>query len=135
MNNVQDMLKTHPRQVEIDTAVLVRALDEVFSCAQACTACADACLGEEQVQNLQRCIRTCIDCADICAITGRLASRQTESDWRLVKGQVEICVTACQICAEECERHAGHHEHCRICGDACRRCEEACSQLSKAIAA
>ena len=31
--------------------------------------------------------------------------------------------------AEECEKHAGMHEHCRICAEACRRCEQACDQL------
>jgi hypothetical protein len=36
-------------------------------------------------------------------------------------------------CAEECERHAEHHDHCRVCAEACRRCEEACSALLDAM--
>jgi hypothetical protein len=37
-------------------------------------------------------------------------------------------------CAEECERHADHHEQCRICAEQCRRCEDACSAVLDAIA-
>jgi hypothetical protein len=135
MNSIQDMLKTHPHPGKIDPSLLSPAANELFACAQACTACADACLGEDRVRDLRRCIRTCLDCADICAITGRLVSRQTESDAKLVRGQLEACVAACRICAEECERHASYHEHCRICGQACRRCEQACNQLTGIMAA
>ena len=35
--------------------------------AQVCTACADACLGEDDVGELTRCIRLDLDCADLCA--------------------------------------------------------------------
>jgi hypothetical protein len=38
-------------------------------------------------------------------------------------------LSACQVCGEECERHADDHEHCRIYAEACRRCEEACMDL------
>jgi hypothetical protein len=135
MDSIQGMLKTHPQPGRIDPSLLAPAANELFDCAQACTACADACLGEDQVPNLRRCIRTCLDCADICMTTGRLVARQTETDAKLVRSQLEACVTACRICAEECERHAAHHEHCRICGESCRRCEQACDQLTGAIAA
>jgi hypothetical protein len=46
---------------------------------------------------------------------------------------VAACWEHCAICARECERHAEHHEHCRICGEVCRRCEEACSAVLDAI--
>jgi hypothetical protein len=39
---------------------------------------------------------------------------------------LESCAMACRVCAEDCERHAGLHDHCRICAEACRDCEEAC---------
>jgi hypothetical protein len=42
---------------------------------------------------------------------------------------------ACRICREECERHADHHEHCRICEDVCRVCEQACDRVLSILAA
>jgi len=35
--------------------------------------------------------------------------------------------------SDECEQHAGHHEHCRVCAHACRRCELACRDLLAAM--
>jgi hypothetical protein len=46
----------------------------------------------------------------------------------VLHGIIEACEQACRICGEECRRHAGEHEHCRICADVCMRCTEACSQ-------
>jgi hypothetical protein len=40
---------------------------------------------------------------------------------------------ACLACAEECDRHAAHHEHCRVCAAVCRRCKQACDELVLAI--
>ncbi|MBP1152414.1 MULTISPECIES: four-helix bundle copper-binding protein [Methylocaldum] len=137
MNAIQEMLKAHPHPAVmgrgVDMGLLSQTASELFDCAQACTACADACVGEDQVQNLKRCIRMCMDCADICEATGRLVSRETESDMRMMRSQLQACATACGICAEECERHASRHEHCRICGESCRRCEQACNKLAGAI--
>jgi hypothetical protein len=39
------------------------------------------------------------------------------------------CVVACRACAEECDFHASHHDHCRVCAEVCRRCEQACGEL------
>ncbi|MDQ4077642.1 MAG: four-helix bundle copper-binding protein [Chloroflexota bacterium] len=129
------MLQTHSRQAPVDLNQLAAAITELYNCAQSCTACADACLGEQQIDMLRRCITLCLSCADVCETTGRLASRLTEADWSLLRSQLDSCITACQLCGSECERHAEHHEHCRICAAACRRCEEACNQLREAIAA
>jgi hypothetical protein len=30
---------------------------------------------------------------------------------------------------EECDRHAEHHDHRRVCAGACRRCEQACNDI------
>lgn len=127
--HTQEMLRTHPRAARMDTGVLSSCIDDCFDCAQTCTSCADACLGEEMVQNLLRCIRLNQDCADICDTTGRVLSRQVEPDWNLLRMQVDACAQACRSCGEECEQHAEMHEHCRVCMEACRRCEESCNAL------
>jgi hypothetical protein len=60
MTHAQEMIRTHPGEPVVD--------------------CADACLGEQDVQMLVCCIRLNLDCADVCATTGRLLARQVEFD-------------------------------------------------------
>ena len=131
--SVQEMIKTHPKASTLDTDALAHCIDDCFSCAATCTSCADACLGEETVEELVRCIRLDLDCADVCVTTGRVLTRQTAFEPQLARHLLETCAQACRICAEECERHAEHHEHCRICAEACRRCEEACNDLLSTV--
>jgi uncharacterized membrane protein len=131
---VQEMFRTHPSSIA-DADTLARCIEECFACAQSCVACADACLREQQVAELTRCIRLNLDCADICETTGRIVTRQTEPQPELVRTMVEACAAACRRCGEECERHAEHHEHCRVCAEACRRCEQACEDALGVLAA
>ena len=126
---VQEILRTHPQASTANLEALARCIDECFSCAAVCTACADACLGEEDVADLVRCVRLDLDCADICAATGMVLSRQTHVDAELVRGLVEACRVACMRCGDECERHAEHHDHCRVCAERCRACEQACADV------
>ena len=125
----RDMLRTTSSQIGFDRDDLAACIEACFDCAQACTACADACLGEEMVADLRRCITSDLNCGDICASTGRVLSRQTAYDPAMTWAALQACRDACRLCAEECERHASMHEHCRICAEACRRCEQACDRL------
>jgi hypothetical protein len=127
------VIAAHPRPTSLDRDVLLRCIDECFDCAATCTSCADACLGEPDVAELVRCVRLCLDCADACDTTGRIVTRQTEPDLGVVRAVVEACATTCRVCGDECERHAAHHEHCRISAEVCRRCERACNELLAAI--
>jgi hypothetical protein len=129
----QDIIKAHPQPASLDRDVLLRCIEECRECAASCTACADACLGEKDVQELVRCIRLCLDCADACDATGRIVTRQTASAVRLIRAIIESCAVACLTCAEECDKHATHHEHCRICAEACRRCKQACDNVLSTI--
>ncbi len=47
--------------------------------------------------------------------------------------EVQIGTAVYRACAEECERHAAHHEHCRVGARVCRSCEAACDALLAAI--
>lgn len=128
-----EMLKTHPH-VQGNTAdALIHCIEECFSCAQTCTSCADACLGEDMVDNLKQCIRLNLDCADVCLATGALSSRRTGSNEQLLRQMLEACESACHLCATECEKHAGMHEHCRICAEACHSCEQACQRAMQDV--
>jgi len=130
---VREIIQTHPQPTSLDLEVLIRCIDECSDCAASCTSCADADLAEPDVQDLVRCIRLCVDCSDICTTTGRIATRQTAADAGVLRASVEACATACRVCGDECERHAAHHEHCRLCAESCRRCEEACRALLAAL--
>jgi hypothetical protein len=130
MSTAAQMLDTYPgERGGFDRDALAECIEACIACAQACTACADACLGEEMVAELRVCIRTDLDCADVCEATGRVLSRHTGYDANLTRAVLEACATACRSCGDECERHAGMHEHCRVCAEACRRCEQACRAL------
>lgn len=131
--HAQQMIATHPHVRGSTNDVLIRAVEECYDCAQACTSCADACIGEDMVRQLAQCIRLCLDCADICATTGILATRRTGSNAALIRQMLAVCEAACGLCAAECGRHAGHHEHCRICAEACRSCEVACRNAAGSI--
>jgi hypothetical protein len=100
-------------------------LEALGKCAAACNHCATACLNEEDVHMLNRCIRLDLDCADICRLTAAFVARGSEHANHLLKECAEIC----EACAEECEKHA-HMEHCRLCAEACHHCADACLHLA-----
>jgi len=127
------MLDTYPESFGLDADLLASAIDALVDCAQTCTACADACLAENDPDGMAKCIRLDLDCADVCAATSRVLSRQTEYDADVSRALVEACRTVSAASADECESHAGHHDHCRVCAEACRRCERACAQLLEAM--
>jgi hypothetical protein len=129
----QEIIKLHPQPTSLDLDTLLRCVEECFDCAASCTACADASLSEDDVQELIRVIRLCLDCADACEATGRIVTRQTAPDLGLFRAMLEACSAACLASAEECERHAAHHEHCRVCAEVCRRCKTACDDLLAVI--
>ena len=131
--HVQQMIHSHPDVRGKDSDALLRCIEECYSCAQTCTSCADACLAEHNVEKLKQCIRLDLDCADICIATGAMASRRTGSNEEVLAPVIEACRTACRLCAEECEKHAQHHEHCKICAETCWSCERACAEALKAV--
>ena len=123
------MLETYPAEINLDRRRLARTIDALIECAEACTACADACLSESSVAELTKCVRTNLDCADICGTTARVLSRHTGYDANISRSLLEACAMACRSCGDECGAHANMHEHCRACAEACRACERACREL------
>ncbi|MGZ8414256.1 MAG: four-helix bundle copper-binding protein [Gemmatirosa sp.] len=134
-DHLRRVLRAHPASVALvrDEGGLVECVEACFDCAQTCSACADACLAEDSVAELRGCIRLNLDCADVCDAAGRILARQTAADPPFVRELLRACLVACQACGAECERHAGHHEHCRVCAEACLRCEAASERLLQAL--
>jgi hypothetical protein len=129
----QEIIKLHPQPTSLDRDALLGCIEECLDCAASCTACADASQSEKDVHELVRVIRLCLDCADACDATGRVVTRQSATDLRLLAAMLEACSAACLASAEECELHAAHHEHCRVCAEVCRRCKKACDDLLATI--
>ncbi|WP_142848644.1 four-helix bundle copper-binding protein [Telmatospirillum sp. J64-1] len=131
--SVAKMIATHPDVKGSTNDALIRCIEECAACALTCASCADACLAEERVADLRQCIRLDLDCADLCTLTAALALRRTGSNEEVIRRTIEACRTACRLCAEECDKHAGMHEHCRICAEACRRCEQVCQEALQSM--
>ncbi|HEX2969607.1 MAG TPA: four-helix bundle copper-binding protein [Bacteroidales bacterium] len=100
-------------------------IDTLHECAVDCIHCANACLEEDNVKDLVKCIKLDKECADTCLFTAEmLAGNATLSEEIL-----NLCVKICDSCGDECEKHASHMEHCRICAESCRSCAEECRSL------
>ncbi len=98
-------------------------MDALSNCAAECNHCATACLDEQDVKMLARCIKLDIDCGEICMLTASYVARGSEHAQHLL----DECAEICNACAEECEKHAQMGmEHCKRCAEACRNCAEAC---------
>ena len=66
------MLDRYPGAAVLDKQLLTRCIETCLECGQACTACADADLGEQMVADLVKCARLNLDCADMCQRTARV---------------------------------------------------------------
>ena len=129
MGYARQILSSSIGKSPLDSALLGDALDALNDCIQACIADTDADLSEKDLADMVTCVRLCLHCTDVCAATAGVLSRPAEYDPNVVRPLLESCVAICKSCGDECERHARHHEHCRICAEACRRCESACRKL------
>ncbi len=96
---------------------LIKKLD---ICIAACNYCASACLKEDNVAMMAKCISIDMDCADICRTVAVLLARDSIHAKHLMKE----CIEVCEACAAECSKH--DHDHCQACAEACRECADAC---------
>jgi hypothetical protein len=133
MSYARQLLDAYPGTLNADAGMLVAAIDALSDCAQACIADADDDLSEPNLAEMVTCIRLCRDCADVCTATLGVVTRQAEYDASVVRPLLEACVAICERCGDECQLHAHHHEHCRVCEQACRRCEQACRELLRTV--
>jgi hypothetical protein len=133
--HAQQIISTHPDVKGRTNDELIRCIEECYDCAQTCISCADACLGEDDVTQLRQCIRLNLDCVDVCLATGATSTRRTGANEELIRSMLDSCAVACRLCADECDKHASRHEHCRVCAEACRRCHQACQDAGGAVGA
>jgi hypothetical protein len=96
-------------------------------CITECEHCSSACLQEDNVKMLVRCIELDRSCAYVCALAANEMARGSE----LAQRVSQLCAEICDVCAEECEKHT-KMEHCQRCAEACRTCAEACREMGGA---
>lgn len=94
------------------------------ACAITCETCAAACLREDDVGMMARCIRLDLDCAALC----RLAALSMVRDSEFARDVCALCAQVCRACGEECGRHKA--DHCQRCAQDCRACAEACERMA-----
>ena len=132
MNFFKEVLRQNPNK-SFDNDKVVQTVAALSDCTASCNACADACLQEESVKELARCIRMLMSCKSVCQATADVISRPGGSDMNFLESQLQGCVSMCKSCADECRQHAQKHEHCRACADACQSCMETCQDLMQSI--
>lgn len=98
---------------------------QLAECAATCEMCYTACLNEDDVTMMARCIELDRECADICRLTASILTRDSENKEKYV----QLCAEICAACADECGKH--DHEHCRKCSTMCEECAAACRKFSE----
>ncbi|MEO6096477.1 MAG: four-helix bundle copper-binding protein [Fibrobacteria bacterium] len=121
-------LKVGRMKISENAGSMKSTIAAVTECAQACRACASACLGEKNIDMLRECIRLDLDCAGVCDLAADFMLRGSP-----FHGQVcEVCADICDACAAECGKHK-RMKHCQECAEACRRCAEACRSMAESM--
>lgn len=128
MNALDSILKTHPHTDERLRSARAHAAQALNDCAEICSVCADACLWEKDPAMLRRCIIFNLECADACRFASRSIIRLDEGAGTLLRPIVHACLTAIQLCRDECDSHA-HHHHCRICAESCGEAMRVCNEF------
>ena len=100
-------------------------INACVACAIECDHCSVACLQEEDVKMMSRCIQLDVDCSKICYLAVSYMSGGSEFAHQIC----QLCAEVCDACAQECEKHASMHDHCKICAEACRKCAEECRSM------
>ncbi|PWC08093.1 four-helix bundle copper-binding protein [Mycetocola zhujimingii] len=130
MGFAESMLLAYPGPLpHVDRIALTECIEACMESAQIATACAEACLSEPDLPELAECIRASLDCSDVAGTTAKVLSRHPGYDANLRRALLAACRAASALCAEQCERFAEAHRHCRVCAEACRRTEAACERL------
>jgi hypothetical protein len=133
MDRLKDLLKTHPKPASDAGDEALQCCYAAAECSLVCTACADACLEEQDVGHLRACIRLNQECSAVCDLAARVIARAGRQDKEILRQTLQLCGELCRACAEECGRHAATMEHCAVCADACEECAARCDEMVAAL--
>jgi hypothetical protein len=126
MTDVAAMLQAYPAAREVVDDDLVLCIQESLAYAEACEACADACLAAPDTAHLTRCASAAQVAAELAVMNVRVLSRHTGFDAEVARATLKACEAACRNAFLRGRKHGLEYGHCRICAEACRRCGGAC---------
>ena len=118
--SIQKMISEHPAVGDDYNEKLGEAVKHAMYGAAIINSCADACLAEQKIQDMDmaNCIRRCLDASDACTAFYRMASRRTGHNVAAIKAIGAATIIACEQCLEECSQH--DNAHCKRCTQMCR---------------
>lgn len=99
-------------------------IEACYTCAAACDHCSTACLKEDDVKTMARCIALDMDCAQICRTAAAFMARGSD----FARDLCRLCADVCTACGDECGTHP--MDHCQACAQACRACADACRRMA-----
>ena len=102
-------------------------IDICLECAAACNRCLTACLNENEVDNLSKCIQLDMECSAICRTAAQFMNLRSN----YTNAICQLCAEICSACAEESSKY-DHMDHCRECAEICYRCAEECTSMAAA---
>jgi hypothetical protein len=105
-----------------------KCIDACLRCVSVCNHTASACLSEDSVKMLTRCIQLNLECAAICSAAAQVMCL----NGRYAEQLCRMCAEICQACGDECAKHSS--QHCQDCAAACYKCAEECMLLTGATA-
>lgn len=97
-----------------------KLIHAIGNCINHCNYCADACMDEDDVKMMVKCIRLDRVCAEVCSTLSQILAVNFYEERDMVK----YCIKVCNMCADECEKHDA--QHCQDCAVACRNCVSEC---------
>ena len=104
-------------------------IDACYACASECDHCATACLQEDDVKKMAKCIQLDRYCADICRMAASfMAKADGFGGEKYARQLCGLCAAICEDCGAECDKH--DEEHCKKCAEACRKCAEECRKMA-----
>ncbi|WJL95370.1 hypothetical protein QSU92_15745 [Microbacterium sp. ET2] len=110
----------------MDMDLMQACMDACAACEQACTVCAT---------QMMDCAPACMNCADMCNTMLRAMLRMSGMTPAVMVSMLDACIAMCQLCMDECMRHADMSEVCRMCAQSCQACMDACMALRESMLA
>lgn len=99
-------------------------IEACYACAVACEKNATACLFEDDIKAMRKCIMLSRECSAMCLATAKILSVGVDKFQMLYRA----CEEMCMACSKECGSFA-HLQHCKNAAEACRLCAELCRKI------
>ena len=117
----------HSHHHHMGTALNQSLIKIANECAQHGDECIAHCieLFKSGDTSLAKCADTVNEMIVMCRALAKMATYQSTELVAVAK----VCKSVCQICADECGKHAKTHQNCKACADSCLECIEEINKI------